>query len=1534
MQLLNIRSFFTVIIIFQVINMSISLSAMKRKIENDDSQSYIGLKKQCFPKYPADEFGSKTENLEILDNLAQEVNAKKLLSHNYTVLVPPFIGVSDKSTTSALKSQNIDIQEQWKKIIKNYNQSNNFDVFLQDVQALGNTVNIAFEKLSQPRENAQNFIDDNNLEDFINKIADDNGLITVRSSGQEDTDAIMNAGGNESKEVVQPNKPAVIKATGSDLKSYFSAKSFEQRKVENDPKLLQLPLLAVLVQEVVGELNGNRVVSGVAYTQESLGNTPNIAMIQATHGHGKAVVDNVLPSDTIYINCATTDNDDINGINRIVYKKTHRLVPNHQTLNKVTNDPNDQKKSALNDEALQDFAIVLAEIQNHYGKPMDVEFVINQDKKIIYLVQARPQKKHNQVDTPSYFSNQALEQCTAESTISCSKINYVDGAIRFINDAKQVIATQTLNQALDTFLYNKDYSGATIAIVQEEAKLLSHAGAILSGANITILTTSNINLIKKLLEQKKIELFFDVQRELVIDGSKNHFLQNKTLKELIKLNLVTEGYFSHPIPSIISVPKLQGPLNQLNGMNIVDENFGKLIETIKDGSHEEASTCLKIIQQIVRDKIDDLNILSSQDKILQATAQKALQKLYPFTHELARICSSTQEACCHEARSIKRLYPITFLEALFFQKPIPEIIRHYSYQSILKDFEETKNFIELKIRPLIETGTIESKLAQNYKLLKLAHAGTRVAFTEIVQNDWIKFIGDIAQNFDNEQQKNLIFMLNDIVNLNMLPTWINSRFSAQNGSAQEIFDILFQEYKQDQNFLVQLKEYKDHLDQTNFNAWQEDASFNMLKQNFNEEIFAWFTGQEFTQNIKNSGNNIFAYQAAVSTMNKFIDTFDEIIKSIKSSTTINKQVRAERFKAMVGKYLELLEIWAPLVPEGIIQYNAYWDLNDYLNELRTIFDSINACDSETLPSPHFNVNSTALGSATALLQFLPVTLEDLFTTIHRSLLVVSAGLNLCIKIPDRSLPEKFRIIKKMFDTFVYSSLDIKTIKTGITFDNDSASIFYNAGLRDHGIAVRVQDWYENSSPTLHVNLYGLNGHNRYEVMSTYINLFEDSNQDIYFSDINFDLTSLSCIITFGQEIDTQVLIQLFKKIIDISLFNYAKVFNQMIATNEDSTLQKIRELPADILISNFIEKFQPELQEKILEQLIAAEIPQFAKENQLSSETRLDVLKKMNTFCTILSLQSKINNDVFNKLAKQVLIYINSYTIKFLIETASKETSFFNNNQEELKNSALNILSTLFDRVADEFPSLLNDIVAKSLDFILDNKIFSIESFLIENTNKLNLQQQTRIVIEYLSRIRLSSSSEALTKPTLKSYTFFIGNIKALNLDVSLQKQITEKSLDLITTIINKKDNELSQFAVELLTALVNNVTHEHHFIILNKALSSTNPLEKVIIFYVLIKNMHILNALPHQQIIESTSNSIRTMIDDKDPVIHEIASELIEGFIDPINDIGIINRDLRKNGIQIFINLISTFLADEKSEPLRKNLKIIQQKYLDLLKK
>lgn len=390
-------------------------------------------------------FGYKAANLMVLKNFITKLSTIKKTT-DYTVQIPEFAVISSHEVQQFLrKKSGLALKKSWKKLLQKYSpaarnqfiESKKFSSnFLHDLKTeLEQTVARLFTKNKSPNTVQDFFVGfkqqtRNELHKVIQAAKALNKKLVVRSTGKEDTESLANAGGNNTVLNVEPTVCALVTALTNVVASYFCSRSLIQRLNAGDPTLFDAPFTPVLVQLMISEEHNTNEPSnitrcGVMFTEEpegatsknmrsvdgKLGPTSSITLIQASYGLNEGVVNSTVPVDTFYV-------DETGITHAVIRKKNFRLVPSSTSGNteQQLNPIELIEAPALQQPAITALKLLATALENFYQKPMDVEFVIDDAKKIIYIVQARHSFTTKQLHLPAtwtvlnYKAQQSLKE--------------------------------------------------------------------------------------------------------------------------------------------------------------------------------------------------------------------------------------------------------------------------------------------------------------------------------------------------------------------------------------------------------------------------------------------------------------------------------------------------------------------------------------------------------------------------------------------------------------------------------------------------------------------------------------------------------------------------------------------------------------------------------------------------------------------------------------------------------------------------------------------------------------------------------------------------------------------------------------------------------------------------------------------------------------------------------------------------------------------------------------------------------------------
>jgi pyruvate,water dikinase len=145
-------------------------------------------------------------------------------------------------------------------------------------------------------------------------------------------------------------------------------------------------LISVGIQKMV-----NSKAAGVTFTINPVTGDPNQIVIEGNWGLGESVVSGAVTPDDFIV-----DKKTLQIIERRVAKKTVEYVRDLKTGKTVHVDvpAERQEKSCITDNEIGKLAELAKHIEEHYGKPQDIEWAIDRDISFpenIFIVQSRPE---------------------------------------------------------------------------------------------------------------------------------------------------------------------------------------------------------------------------------------------------------------------------------------------------------------------------------------------------------------------------------------------------------------------------------------------------------------------------------------------------------------------------------------------------------------------------------------------------------------------------------------------------------------------------------------------------------------------------------------------------------------------------------------------------------------------------------------------------------------------------------------------------------------------------------------------------------------------------------------------------------------------------------------------------------------------------------------------------------------------------------------------------------------------------------------
>src|SRR2546428_5678181 len=174
-------------------------------------------------------------------------------------------------------------------------------------------------------------------------------------------------------------------------------------------------LISVGVQKMV-----DSEVSGVIFTLDPVNGDPSKIIIESSWGLGEALVAGVVRPDRFIVDKGT-----LQIVHKEIVPKMVEHVPNHETgLTMEREVPAERRNAAsLGDEQVMELAQVAQEIEDHYQKPQDIEFALEEQKdgsEQVYIVQARPETFWSRMKAPSQATRQLSGKTVATQGLPAS----------------------------------------------------------------------------------------------------------------------------------------------------------------------------------------------------------------------------------------------------------------------------------------------------------------------------------------------------------------------------------------------------------------------------------------------------------------------------------------------------------------------------------------------------------------------------------------------------------------------------------------------------------------------------------------------------------------------------------------------------------------------------------------------------------------------------------------------------------------------------------------------------------------------------------------------------------------------------------------------------------------------------------------------------------------------------------------------------------------------------------------------------------
>lgn len=266
------------------------------------------------------------------------------------------------------------LDEKMEEILKELTDPND----TQTLQKVGARIRKLIASADMPKDLEEEIV--KAYEELAERIGEKNPFVAVRSSATaEDLPDASFAGQQETylnvhtaEEVVEKIKHCYASLFTDRAIFYRVQKGFNH--------------MAVALSSVV-QLMVYSKASGVIFTLDVATGDGSVVLIEAGYGLGEFIVQGTITPDEYYVR-----KTDLEIVKKNIPRKTVQLVrlPTGGTERRDV-PPGLQDRQVLTDEQIKELAKYAILIEQHYGKPMDIEWALDERTNKLFILQARPE---------------------------------------------------------------------------------------------------------------------------------------------------------------------------------------------------------------------------------------------------------------------------------------------------------------------------------------------------------------------------------------------------------------------------------------------------------------------------------------------------------------------------------------------------------------------------------------------------------------------------------------------------------------------------------------------------------------------------------------------------------------------------------------------------------------------------------------------------------------------------------------------------------------------------------------------------------------------------------------------------------------------------------------------------------------------------------------------------------------------------------------------------------------------------------------
>ena len=302
--------------------------------------------------------------------------------------------------------------------------------------------------------------------------------VAVRSSATaEDLPQASFAGQHESYLNVKGEK-ALLQAVKKCFASLYTDRAIKYR--EDNGFSHEKVALSVGVQKMV---RSDQASSGVLFTLEPESGFRDIIHISGVWGLGENIVQGTVTPDEFFVFKPTLRQSKNAIVQKKLGEKAKTMIYSNDEANPIINidTPKEkQERFVLNDEEITKLANWSLLIEEHYQKPMDIEWAKDGISNELFIIQARPETVHSQKNPLVIKEYQLLDKGVALTEGQAIGSKIATGVARILQSPKdshklkpgEIVVTNLTSPDWDPILKNAS------AIITNKGGRTSHASIV------------------------------------------------------------------------------------------------------------------------------------------------------------------------------------------------------------------------------------------------------------------------------------------------------------------------------------------------------------------------------------------------------------------------------------------------------------------------------------------------------------------------------------------------------------------------------------------------------------------------------------------------------------------------------------------------------------------------------------------------------------------------------------------------------------------------------------------------------------------------------------------------------------------------------------------------------------------------------------------------------------------------------------------------------------------------------------------------